>query len=926
MRQKAAQKLIYKINTKQLKRANWNLDLPLETAMKEYPDLIVALNDSQMLRWIDELNGLENYDAKVKQIQNSIKNEKKRPKSAETKVKIRSLYNALYRLQFQPDYVCVVMDSNKDYDRANQGFKINGISYRRLLGTNGGVKTSTIVYVNANLWPELRKRIDNGRDMSKELVPAKFEAYCALTCSGSTPIPQPKGVIVVHDCMTTFTDDVILINTDTDGEPDLTYQDGYQIEHDASDGNGMISPAYARRVNEFLNGDSIYPLSGFNCRNAWTKGMLYTFDFVEFAERVAGSYYVTDIWGDQRDVRKADMILTESMLKLWESYSSWEDYAANCEENHYQFAATKDTPEKLENVRDSNYQFLQDFTLTDEEIGSLCQPTVDEIQDVLGGDWRKSLAFLCGQNCTERDAVHHPNDFVKALMISPDVMINDPYVRRNIHSMIKKRIDAAKKGSIRLNANFAMLGGDLYALAQSMFGLPVTGLLRKGEVYHRYWTYKFADEISCFRAPMTSMHNIRRMKLNSDPDTMYWFRYIETACLVNAWDTMLDALNGADLDGDTVYTTNDSVLLENTLNSRTIICMQKKAQKKVPTEADIIEGNKKAFNDDIGVVTNHVTSMIEMCSGFPDHESPEYKTLRYRIMCGQAYQQETIDRIKGIVCKPMEKYWFSYRDIDEIQDDEFKKLCRKICAPYKPYFMRYVYGHLNKQIDDYIKGNERSCRRNFAHLGVCSLEELMGKKFRVKKVKDFLSHYDTDKKIGTNPCTVNRICWLFENEFKSYGQLPKPADFDYTVLKSGVEYSNKDYQAVAELYAEYLHETQQYMKFLRKDGYMAEDELPQTKDDFVRRFKMQADIICPNAKELCDIVLDLCYRKEGSKQFAWDVAGEQIVENLLDSADGLISYPKHIEELCGDAFTYGGENYMIMTTQVRRGPNEDYPE
>ena len=190
-----------------------------------------------MLRWIDELNHVENYDDQVAHIKKQIKYWKKKPKSAESRSQIKSYYKSLYDLQFQPDYVCIVMDSAKDYDRANQGFSINGIRFKRLLGTNGGVKTSTIVYVNELLWPTLRSRIDNGRSMKKELVPAKFEAYCALTCSGSTPIPQPNGVIVVHDCMTQFKDDVIVINTDTDGEPDIQEVNGYEIEHDASDGN-----------------------------------------------------------------------------------------------------------------------------------------------------------------------------------------------------------------------------------------------------------------------------------------------------------------------------------------------------------------------------------------------------------------------------------------------------------------------------------------------------------------------------------------------------------------------------------------------------------------------------------------------------------------------------------------------------------------
>lgn len=919
MKQKAAQKLIYKIHTKQLKRANWDLSLPLEEALQDYPDCIVAINDSQMLRWIDELNHVADYNGQVAHIKNQIRYLRRKPKDSANRVKLKSLYNSLYRLQFQKDYVCIVMDSNKDYDRANLGFQINGITYRRLLGTNGGVKTSTIVYVNQDLWDELTRRIDNNRDKTKQLVPAKFEAYRALTCSGSTPIPQPNGVIVVHDCMTKFKDDVILINTDTEGEPELTEVNGYEIEHDASDGNGMISPSYSRRVNEFLNGDGEHTLSGFNCRNAWTKGMLYTFDFVEFAEKIAGTYYIKDVWGDVRDVRNADMILTESMLKLWDSYSSWEDYEKSYMENHYEFSATKDTPEVLENVRDTNYQFLQDISMTDDEIESLSSHTMTEIKDVLGGDYRKSLAYLCGFGLDDYSAVHGRDDYIKALMIEPD-MINDPFVRKNIHSMIKKRIDDAKKGSLRISANFAMLGTDLYALCQSMFGLPVTGLLKAGEVYHKYWRDKGADEVSCFRAPMTSMHNIRRMKLNNTLDAAHWFQYIQTVCLVNAWDTMLDALNGADTDGDTVFVTDNPEIIRNTLNSKTLMCLQRKATKKIPTEQDIIEANKLAFNDDIGIVTNHVTSMIERRAGF-DKDMPEYKELEYRIMCGQAYQQETIDRIKGIICEPMPSYWYSFRDVKQIEDDERRKLCETICASYKPYFMCYVYPGLRKTHTDFVKNTERSCMRHFADSGIYSIEDLENYEDRDDAMEAFLNHYYSDRKIGEYNCTINRICWLFEKEFPKYGQLPKADDFDYTILKAGVEYSHRDYRAICELYDEYLYGLKERMKELKRDARQDEDSA-QIREEHIRRFQMKAAIACPNEVELCDIVLDICYRKEGSKQFAWDVAGSQIIRNLLKKHDNMISYP----ERGGDEFTYGGENFKMKTVNVGDGEDGYYSE
>ena len=87
--------------------------------------------------------------------------------------------------------------------------------------------------------------------------------------------------------------------------------------------------------------------------------------------------------------------------------------------------------------------------------------------------------------------------------------------------------------------------------------------------------------------------------------------------------------------------TDNPILVRNTMNLPTIVCMQRKADKKIVEEDDIIAANKLAFNDDIGTITNYVTSMFEVQAGF-DPESEEYKVLEYRIKCGQLYQQNSI--------------------------------------------------------------------------------------------------------------------------------------------------------------------------------------------------------------------------------------------------------------------------------------------
>lgn len=505
--QKHCHKFVYKLHSRDIKKANYKYVLPLDEAMRNHPECIISLNDSQILRFIDELNGTTDSDEKAKNIKRKMREVRKKKRSPESKAILRNLYRILYDLQYQKDYICIIMDSNRDYDLLNsKGFSVNDVKYQRLLGTNGGIKNSTIVYVSKRLHDELQRRIDNGRNKQQMLVPAKLEAYQALVCSGSVVLPKPKGIIVVNDCITHFKDNVILIDDAKEGKPSLTHIEGYDIEHNDSDGYGLMTPQYSKEINIALNGieDTI---SGFTCRYAWTKGMVYTFDYVDFAEKVAGTYEVIDAWGDKRDIREADVILTTSMLKLWDAYSSWEDFYENCEKNHYEFSATKTTPMELEHVHSTNYQFLQSYDFTDEELYELCKPTIDSIKDIFGMDYRKAIVFLCGMGLNEKNVFSgfgsENFDYVsRALMIEPK-MINDPFIHKRIMSMISKRINDAKKGVLSIDANYAMISGDPYALCQSMFGLKVTGLLKAGELYHKYWIDKGSKELSCFRAPMT---------------------------------------------------------------------------------------------------------------------------------------------------------------------------------------------------------------------------------------------------------------------------------------------------------------------------------------------------------------------------------------------------------------------------------------
>ena len=161
-KQLTCQKYILKINSSRLRREKWNLNISLDEARNN--DEIISLADSQMLRWIDELNGVTDADRKAKSIKKQIRELRKCEPSLQIRREMRRLYSDLDALQFKPDYLCLIIDKGKDYLRAVKGFKVNGIKYKRLLGTTGGIKNSTIVFVSERLSDELHRRINNGRD------------------------------------------------------------------------------------------------------------------------------------------------------------------------------------------------------------------------------------------------------------------------------------------------------------------------------------------------------------------------------------------------------------------------------------------------------------------------------------------------------------------------------------------------------------------------------------------------------------------------------------------------------------------------------------------------------------------------------------------------------------------------------------------
>ena len=929
------QTFVLKINTGYLSKNNWHLTFKLSEIRKQ-PQLVVSLGSSQVLRWMPELTGRPDADIQASQIKKEIKYLKTQGNSFENKKKISQKYDELYELQFQPHYMMLVMDSPKDYRYAcNHDFKITidygtktkTVEYKRFLGTAGSIKKSTIMFVDKNIHSRLMEKINNGRyegpkedeaikthngmELNYKFIPAKINAYFALQCSASIQVPWPR-IIVIDDAETSF-DAIVREVKDTGNEdnpdwPSVTGDIKKTVTINTCDGMGFISPEMSAKWAESLNEGS-EPLSGYNVRCAFLKGMVFTIDFQKFAEEVAGTYFIKDAWGDEKDVREADVILTVSMLKLWNSYAGCDDYIANCRKNGYDFCIAKSAPHELRNVHTTNYQYLQDFKFSDDQIDELIQPTVSKIKECLGLDWRKLILYMCGVGLDEK-SVMHMEPICKAIMANPE-LVKDPYVRSKISRMIQKRINSAKIGVLDVEGDYAIIGCDPYILLQSMFDMNITGLLKPGECYHKFWSDKNVSEVIAFRAPMTSHENVCKLKIANNNEMQKWFKYITTCCMLNGFDTTAIRCNGADYDADTFFTTNNKVLLESFEYKTTLMCLQDSVPKKKPTEEDYIASDINGFGDSIGSVTNKATNMISLREQF-DPDSEEYKRLTYRISTMMNYQQNAIDRIKGVVARPVPKEWLNPRMFKvEDRDDEAiireKQINANIAAETKPWFFIYRYSQLKSELDKYIKAVKSNCKIRFGK----SLRDLYSSEDKSEEEKAFIYNYEKYMPVSRAPGTMNRICWRIEDEFKTTDVLPNDK-FDCSILKSDVQYAQEEYNSVKQLYDEYNKNMQLFLKQKKKNEFGDDEvgfDVTHLKDIFIDECSM----VCPDIEILANILVDLCYTSSKNKTFAWDVAGEQIFNNVLKNNNYIIKYP--IKDQNGD-IEFNGNRFSLYAQQI----------
>ena len=386
------------------------------------------------------------------------------------------------------------------------------------------------------------------------------------------------------------------------------------------------------------------------------------------------------------------------------------------------------------------------------------------------------------------------NYWLKSLILERN-LFNDKYSQNKIRDLIVKRIEDACLGRLLVNGNYQAIVPDNYGLMEWICYRDhsrVHGLLKDGEFYSQFWTKKGSDKFACARSPMTGrsewfcacnagIYDADKRNRETQDKIDKYYQYSYSGIITNIHGIYTMTFAGSDFDFDILFTSDNQVVIDSMYNKygtdlglgkgnkELVVTYDIPKPKKKPnlTEEDLFEADTFSFGQQIGQLTNYDTSIYAMLPLFKDG-SKEKSLLEDRIRMCVVSQSKQIDKTKiGQAVKCIPKVWAVYqkvKDTDTPEEREKKEFYNSLVVDKKPYFFKYKYKQLTKDLNEYNKtANENSILR-FSK----TLDELLEtyKKDENLLSNDeltFLDYYSHFLPVLDTPCSMNKICKYIES-------------------------------------------------------------------------------------------------------------------------------------------------------------------
>ncbi|MEG0895526.1 MAG: hypothetical protein RSE93_07395, partial [Oscillospiraceae bacterium] len=517
------------------------------------------------------------------------------------------------------------------------------------------------------------------------------------------------------------------------------------------DGQGLCDPEYAKKVAielGYLKEDNTgYLPSEYIIRAPWVKGLVITFDWKAYCRKY-GVTTLKDIFGDNHKIEDIDLLISKSQFKMWKIYAKkggWQYHIKSMEKYNLLWGVVMPNKEHDDNMKALNYQYINALILDDNDIDSLCKTTKNLLKKLCNGDVDKIYKALIdspadiNENCDDEDIEDVPEKQYKSFLqkaVTHNIdLLQDEHIQQLVLKECKSKFKSAKIGKLLCRGNFQFLVSDPVAQIQAVIkthaqdgdidNIEVKGLIEANAVYSNYWNKqhfrKDTDKsIVLMRSPLIDQSEVAVRELIDSEDTKEWYKYIKSGVVLSIWDLTTLQCQNCDFDGDRVYSSNNPILKKGAYkNPLPLLYPTPDTQStgKITPE-NLIAADARGLNSKVGSISNKSSSFYAKLPLY-DENSEEYIELLNRIkILGELVGVE-IDKIKTGIPPSMPSNWkfkpFPKKVIDKnsktqticiLSDEEKQEIINhnELVPDDKPYFFRYIYSYLDKEINSYRTG------------------------------------------------------------------------------------------------------------------------------------------------------------------------------------------------------------------------------
>lgn len=466
-------------------------------------------------------------------------------------------YNETEQTYVQTGTIPVIKDKSalREYLYKN-GFECDGIKYVRYKRSSGSSRVGKCLFVNKIISGRMLKWDKCGLDLKKgqEIDLAAWEAYISLPMSSiiDTINILPENILIIDDYESEFENTVIAVE---EKNKSLTAAEKtVKIKNNIFDGESVMDSSLFSSYKDkgmLLLRNRFFKSCTFNCNlKRW-----FSDNNITKIEQLNGFTLA-------KSVDDIKLITTPSSIKYLK-FGSAEQWLRNIEPTFGIVKYEKEPHFFNGRMVQTHYQLLNTLQLSFEEVQSFLEPSFDYINKIRSDPdiLRHHISYPKNSHDISDTALSSKNEIIFRLL-----GINNRFCKTKLYydfksDLVRALINNLKNGKVLINGNYSTLFGNGMEMLKAAIGtFDGTSELKKNQICSS--RFKSNTKILGSRSPHVTMGDIAVFENVKNENYNKYFNLSRSIVCINSInENILQRLQGADFDSDSILLTDDSLLV-----------------------------------------------------------------------------------------------------------------------------------------------------------------------------------------------------------------------------------------------------------------------------------------------------------------------------------------------------------------------------